>query len=194
MVKVFIVLNLILILTLNYGCSAPGVLATGGGATMVVVEGDRTVGAVIDDASIKLQITGKFISSENDLFLYIDSSVIEGRVLLTGIVDLQEIRIDAVRRVWEIGGVKEVINEIEVGNKATLKEYSQDLWINTQVKGMAAKTLGLRALSFNFETIKGKVYIAGITSRKEQLEELINSIENIKGIKEIVNYAVVKEE
>ena len=194
MVKVFIVLNLILILILNYGCSAPGVLATGGGATMVVVEGDRTVGAVIDDASIKLQITGKFISSENDLFLNIDSSVIEGRVLLTGIVDLQEIRIDAVRRVWEIGGVKEVINEIEVGDKTTLKEYSQDLWINTQVKGMAAKTLGLRALSFNFETIKGKVYIAGITSRKEQLEELINSIENIKGIKEIVNYAVVKEE
>ena len=194
MVKIFIVLNLILILILNYGCSAPGVLATGGGATMVVVEGDRTGGAVIDDASIKLQITGKFISSENDLFLNIDSSVIEGRVLLTGIVDLQEIRIDAVRRVWEIKGVKEVINEIEVGNKATLKEYSQDLWINTQVKGMAAKTLGLRALSFNFETIKGKVYIAGITSRKEQIEELINSIENIKGIKEIVNYAVVKEE
>ena len=194
MVKVFIVLNLILILILNYGCSAPGVLATGGGATMVVVEGDRTVGAVIDDASIKLQITGKFISSENDLFLNIDSSVIEGRVLLTGIVDLQEIRIDAVRRVWEIGGVKEVINEIEVGNKTTLKEYSQDLWINTQVKGMAAKTLGLRALSFNFETIKGKVYVTGITSRKKQLEELINSIENIKGIKEIVNYAVVKEE
>jgi len=194
MVKVFIVLNLILILILNYGCTAPGVLATGGGATMVVVEGDRTVGVVIDDASIKLQIASKFISSENDLFLNIDSSVIEGRVLLTGIVDLQEIRIDAVRRVWEIGGVKEVINEIEVGDKTTLKEYSQDLWINTQVKGMAAKTLGLRALSFNFETIKGKVYIAGITSRKEQLEELINSIENIKGIKEIVNYAVVKEE
>ena len=194
MVKIFIILNLILILTLNYGCSAPGVLATGGGATMVVVEGDRTVGTVIDDATIKLQIASKFISSENDLFLNIDSSVIEGRVLLTGIVDLQEIRIDAVRRVWEIGGVKEVINEIEVGNKATLKEYSQDLWINTQVKGMAAKTLGLRALSFNFETIKGKVYIAGITSRKEQIEELINSIENIKGVKEIVNYVIVKEE
>ena len=181
-------------LTLNYGCSAPGVLATGGGATMVVVEGDRTVGTVIDDASIKLQIASKFISSEDDLFLNIDSSVIEGRVLLTGIVNSQEIRIDAVRRVWEIEGVKEVINEIEVGNKATLKEYSQDLWINTQVKGLAAKTLGLRTLSFNFETIKGKVYIAGITSRKKQLEELIDSIGNIKGVKEIVNYVIVKEE
>ena len=73
-------------------------------------------------------------------------------------------------------------NEIEVGDKTTLKEYSQDLWINTQVKGVAAKTLGLRALSFNFETIKGKVYIAGITSRKEQLEELKKEGKKQKGL------------
>ena len=167
MVKVFLVLNLILLLILNYGCSAPGVLATGGGATMVVVEGDRSVGTVIDDASIKLQIASKFISSEDELFLDIDTAVIEGRVLLTGIVDSQEIRIDAVRRVWEVEGVKEVINEIEVGNRASLKDYGKDLWINTQAKALSAKTIGLRSLAYNFETIKGKIYIAGITSRPE---------------------------
>ena len=194
MIKVLLVLNLIFILILNYGCTAPGTLAAGGGATMVVVEGDRSVGTVIDDTTIKLQIASKFITSENDLFLDIDTTVIEGRVLLTGIVFTQELRIDAVRRVWEVGGVKEVINEIEVGDKATLKEYSQDLWINTQVKTAAAKSLGLRVLSFNFETIRGKVYVAGITSRKEQIEHLIASIENIKGVKEIVNYTILKEE
>ena len=194
MIKLFLVLNFILILVLNYGCSAPGILATGGGATMIVVEGDRSVGTVIDDTAIKVQIASKFITSEDDLFLNVETSVMEGRVLLTGIVGSQEIRIDAVRRVWEVKGVKEVINEIDIGNKATLKEYSQDLWINTQVRGKAAKTLGLRALSFNFETIRGKVYIAGITSRKEQLAQLINSIENIKGVKEIVNYVIVKED
>lgn len=192
--KIFLTITLFFVLFLNFGCSAPGVLATSGGTTMVIAEGDRSVGEVIDDATIKLQIAGKFISSEESLFLDIDTSVINGRVLLTGIVDKQETRISAVRRVWEVGGVKEVINEIEVGDKTTLKEYSTDLWINTQVKGIAAKTLGLRALSYNFETIRGKVYIAGITSRKEQLNELINSIENIKGVTEIVNYTIIKEE
>ena len=92
-----------------------------------------------------------------------------------------------------IEGVKEVINEIEVGDKTTLKEYSKDLWINTQVKGVAAKTLGLRTLSYNFETIKGKVFVAGVTSRPEQLNTLLEVIKNIKGVKEIVNYVVVKE-
>ena len=160
---------------------------------MVVAEGDRSLGTVIDDATIKVQIAQTFISSEENLFLNIDTSVIEGRVLLTGIVDTQEIRIDAVKRVWAVKGIKEIINEIEVGDKTTFKEYGQDLWITTQVRGLAAKNLGLRGLSYNFETIKGKVYIAGITSRKDQLETLIQVIKTIKGVKEIVNYVIVKE-
>ena len=194
MVKTFLVINILFLIILNYGCSPSGILATGGGTTMVIAEGDRSFGSVIDDATIKVQIARKFLSSEENLFLNIDTSIIEGRVLLTGIVNKQESRIDAVRRVWEVAGVQEVINEIEVGDKTTFKEFSQDLWINTQVKGIAAKNLGLRSLSYNFETIKGKVYVAGITSRKEQLDLLIDSIKNIKGIKEIVNYVIIKEE
>ena len=194
MVRIFLVINILFLSILNYGCSPAGILASGGATTMVVAEGDKSLGTVIDDATIKLQIAQNFLSSKENLFLNVDTFITEGRVLLTGIVNTQETRIDAVRKVWEVSGVQEVINEIEVGNKTTLKEYSQDLWINTQVKAIAAKTLGLRGLSYNFETIKGKVFVAGITSRKEQLNLLIESIENIKGIKEIVNYVIVKEE
>ena len=49
-------------------------------------------------------------------------------------------------------------------------------------------------VSYNFETIQGKVYIAGITSRPKQLEQLIDSVKTIKGVKEIVNYVIIKEE
>ena len=63
----------------------------------------------------------------------------------------------------------------------------------TQVKGLAAKTIGLRALSYNFETIKGKVYIAGITSRPEQLDQVVEVTKTVKGVKEIVNYVIIKE-
>ena len=160
---------------------------------MVIAEGDRTAGSVIDDATIKVQVSAKFISSENNLFLNIDTSVIEGRVLLTGIVDDQKTRIEAVRRVWEVNGVKEVVNEIQVGEKPTIKEYANDLWITTQIKALAAKNIGLRAMSYNFETIRGKVYVVGLTSRKDQLDILLNSIKGVKGVKEIVNYVILNE-
>lgn len=193
MIKLTLLFVSLILLMINIGCSPVGVLASGGSATMVVAEGDRSLGTVVDDATIKLNLSAKFLKSENSLFIDVNSNVTEGRVLLTGLVDTQEIRIEAVRKVWEISGVKEVINEIEVGDKTTLKEYMNDLWINTQVKSLAAKTIGLRSFSYNFETIKGKVYIAGITSRPEQLQAIVENTKTIKGVKEIVNYVVIKE-
>jgi osmotically-inducible protein OsmY len=188
-----LVLSLLIILFLH-ACSPANILATGGGSAMVIAEGDRSMGSVVDDATIKVNIAAKFINSEDNLFVNISTTVLEGRVLLTGLVDNQEIRIDAVRKVWEVDGVQEVINEIQVGNRDSLKEYANDLWINTQAKGLAAKAVGLRVVGYNFETIQGKVYIAGITSRPEQLEKLINAVKTVKGVKEIVNYVIIKEQ
>jgi len=186
--------TLILIFSINIlGCSPVGILASGGATGMVVAEGDRSFGTVVDDATIKINIAAKFINSDDNLFVDVSTSVLEGRVLLTGLVDNQEIRIDAVRRVWEVEGVNEVVNEIQIGNRSSLKEYAQDVWITTQVRGLAAKTIGLRAIAYNFETIKGKVYIVGITSRPEQLEEVIDVAKTVKGVTEIVNYVIVKK-
>ena len=158
---------------------------------MVVAEGDRSLGSVVDDATLKVNIAAKFLSADDQLFLNINTTVLEGRVLLTGLVDNQENRIEAVRLVWEIEGVKEVINEIQLGNRDKLKDYASDLWINTQAKAVAAKTVGLRSVAYNFETIQGKLYVAGITSRAEQAEDLIEALKTIKGVKEIINYIII---
>ena len=190
----FLLLPMLLItMFINYGCSPANILATGSGSAMVVAEGERSLGTVIDDATIKVNIAAKFLNEGNNLFVNINTSVLEGRVLLTGLVDNQEIRIDAVRLVWEVEGVREIINEVEIGNRSTLSDYASDLWINTQARGLAAKTIGIKAVTFNFETIKGKIYIAGISTKPEQLEELILALKNIKGVTEIVNYVILKE-
>ena len=183
----------VIFFTFIYGCSPSSILATGGSTAMVVAEGDRSLGTFVDDATIKVNLAAKFLGSNNDIFVNVNTSVLEGRVLLTGLVDNQEIRIDAVRLVWEVEGVKEVVNEIEVGNRDGLKDYASDLWINTQARGVAAKTIGLRSVAYNFETINGKVYLAGITSKPEQMNELIEALKTIKGVKEIVNYVIIKK-
>ena len=189
-----ILLLVLLLSSINIlSCSPAGILASGGATGMVIAEGDRSLGTVVDDATIKINIASKFINSDDNLFIDVGTNVLEGRVLLTGLVDNQEIRIDAVRRVWDVEGVNEVINEIQIGNRESIKEYAQDLWITTQVRGLAAKTIGLRSIAYNFETIQGKVYIAGITSRADQLEELVKVAKTVKGVTEIINYVIIKE-
>ena len=65
--------------------------------------------------------------------------------------------------------------------------------INTQARAIAAKTVGIKAITFNFETIQGKIYVAGITSRQDLLDEMILALKNIKGVEDIVNYVIIKE-
>jgi osmotically-inducible protein OsmY len=192
-IEIYFIPMFLICASINYGCSPAGILATGGSGAMVVAEGERSLGTVVDDATIKVNIAAKFLNAGNNLFVNINTSVLEGRVLLTGLVDNQELRIEAVRLVWEAEGVQEIINEIEIGNRSSIKDYANDLWINTQARGVAAKTMGIRSVTFNFETIKGKIYIAGITTRPELLEETISALKNIKGVNEIVNYVIIKE-
>jgi osmotically-inducible protein OsmY len=187
------VISILFLSLMNIGCSPANVLATGGSTAMVVAEGERTFGTVVDDATIKVNIAAKFLNAGSNMFVEINTTVLEGRVLLTGLVKDQETRIEAVRLVWEINGVNEVINELEIGNRDTLKDYATDLWINTQARAVSAKIVGLRVVGYNFETINGKVYVAGITNKPEQLESLIQSLKTIKGVKEIVNYVIVKK-
>ena len=187
------VVSILFLSLLNIGCSPANVLATGGSTAMVVAEGDRTFGTVVDDATIKVNIAAKYLNAGSNMFVEINTTVLEGRVLLTGLVKDQETRIEAVRLVLEINGVNEVINELEIGNRDTLKDYATDLWINTQARAVSAKIVGLRVIGYNFETINGKVYVAGITNKPEQLESLIQSLKTIKGVKEIVNYVIVKK-
>ena len=193
MIRSIILIVGLVFLSIVYGCSPAGVLASSGATTMVVAEGDKSLGTAVDDATIKLNISRKLLISKNNLFINIDTSVVEGMVLLTGIVKNQESRIEAVKIVWEIKGVKEVINEIEIGDKTSIKEYANDVWITTQIKTLAARDIGLRSISYNIETIRGKVFLAGITSRPEQLETLVDITKSVKGVNEVVNYVVIKE-
>ena len=191
-IKILIIPIFLIFILLNQGCSPTGILATGGSSALVVAEGERSMGTVIDDATIKVNIAAKFLNAGNNLFVNINTSVLEGRILLTGLVDNQEIRIDAVRLVWEVEGVKEIINEIEIGNRSTLKDYASDLWSNTQARAVAAKTVGIKSITFNFETIQGKIYIAGISTRPDLLGDMISALKNIKGVNEIVNYVIIR--
>ena len=193
MIRSIILVIGLVFLSIGYGCSPAGILASSGATTMVVAEGDKSLGTAVDDATIKFNISRKLLISENNLFVNIDTSVVEGMVLLTGIVKNQESRIEAVKIVWEVEAVKEVINEIEIGDKTSIKEYANDVWITTQSKALAVKDIGLRSISYNIETIRGKGFLAGITSRPKQLETLVNIAKNVKGVGEIVSYVVIKE-
>ena len=103
----YLISFIVLLQLILSSCSPMGAIVTTTSAGAVVAEGDRTVGEAVDDTAIKIKIAEKFAKSKSGIFLDVDTTVRVGTVLLTGIVDSQEIRIEAVKLVWEVSGVKE---------------------------------------------------------------------------------------
>ena len=59
-------------------------------------------------------------------FLGVKIRVDDGVVLLTGKVDNPQIRVEATRISWEPRGVIEVVNEIQVSEKSSIKDIAKD--------------------------------------------------------------------
>ena len=59
MIKSIIVVIGLVFLSIGYGCSPAGVLASSGATTLVIAEGDKSLGTAVDDATIKFNISRK---------------------------------------------------------------------------------------------------------------------------------------
>ena len=83
--------------------------AIGAGATAgVTIAQERSVEEAIGDAAIKVALTHKLIQADfRDLFRAVGVDVIEGRVMLSGIVDNQRLKDQAGELTWQVGDVDE---------------------------------------------------------------------------------------
>lgn len=188
----FILVLFLSVLVLN-GCVAAALTgATTGG---VWATQERSVGNAIDDAGIIAQINSKYVQKHfDDLFRSVNIKVHEGRVLLTGIVPNAENKKDAEELAWQVAGVKEVINELEVSKDFSYQGYVSDSWINTEIAARLLADKHIHSVNYSVNTVNGTVYILGIAQDKKELMSVAETISKIKGVKRVVGHVRLKDD
>jgi osmotically-inducible protein OsmY len=161
----------------------------------VVVAQERSVGSAVDDAGILLKIKNAYAEKDyKDLLANVEIKVVEGRVLLTGNVDKSDSQIEAVRIAWTIPGVKEVINEIQINDKAGFANYARDVWISTQIKSRLLFTKDIRSVNFSVITVNQVVYIMGIAQDQSELNRVTNVCSTTQYVQRVVSYVRMKDD
>ncbi len=89
------------------------ITAATGAATETVYVGaqERSVSDAGSDGRIQMLLDDKLFKYQVDLFRAVDTTVVEGRVLMTGNVPKPEDRVKATELAWEVPGVRQVMNE-----------------------------------------------------------------------------------
>ena len=187
-------LTLFFILVFLSGCASAimGGVATIGVATVQ----ERSVKDAAIDLKLEIQIQEGLLRSDAEkLFINVDIHVVEQRVLLIGNVSSQELRDKAARIVWETSPkIKEVLNEITIGNKSSLVSEAKDARISLSLSGLLIADTEVSDINFSHSVSKQVIYLMGIASNEIELNKIIYHARTVKGVKKVISHIIIKND
>ena len=172
-------------------CSPVGLAVGAGASLMTASQTEKGLEGSAKDLRIKAEINHNLFQEDHELFGAVKVSVDNGKVLITGSVPNPQDRIEISKLSWKVGGVREVINEVQVTNKASFTNRAKDLLINKSLQTQLLLDQSINFINFDVDTVNGVVYIFGIARDQEEINRIIKHARNINYVENIINYMSV---
>ena len=168
------------------GCAVTAVgAATGAGAT---ASEERGLGGAISDTELRMRINSLWFDKDERMWRKLELQVHKGRALLTGVLDSREMADEAVGLAWKAKGVREVINEIQIGESGGAIGYARDTKISAEIKSRLVLDTKVASLNYSVTTTKGVVYIIGSARSQRELDIVNWYARNVGGVRKVVSY------
>lgn len=145
----------------------------------------------VSDTVIEAKLIDKFIKNDASFVTGVESSVSNGSVLMTGKLDTQDQKILATRLAWEIKGVKEVINEIQLVSDKSIKTTAKDLAARAQLRAALIGDQEISSLNYSIDVVNGIVYLSGVAANEKERERVITHAQALRFAKKVVNYIIL---
>ena len=174
------------------GCGPTAVIGAGATAGSAAMQ-ERGFVKTVDDTTIEAKIGARLVQESTSLFVDVSAEVYEGRALLTGAVQKVEDRIEAVRITWNVEGVTEVINEIQVRDASGIVDAARDRWITTKLSTQITIDNRIKGVNYAIETVNGTVYLIGIAQDEAELQRVKNHARQISHVRRIISHVRIKD-
>jgi osmotically-inducible protein OsmY len=155
---------------------------------------ERSFGDAVGDVNARTDLNARLLAEGPALFANVATSVIEGRVHLSGTVPTNEERLTATRIAWGTPNIKEVVNDIEVTNEGDLLDTVRDRWINTQVRARILSDGAIKDINYTINTQNRTIYILGIAQDQAELDRVLAHARSVPEARRVVNYALLKDD
>ncbi len=175
------------------GCTPTGAIVGGVAAAGVTIAEERSVESVIDDANIKITILNALLKESESLFADVSTTVIEGRVLVTGEVPTDKDRDTANTLISSVAGVEVVLKELQVSDEETISSSASDAWISAKLKTRMLQDLEIKQVNYSIDTVNRVVYVIGIAQDQAEADRVYLHARDISGVRKIVSHVVLKD-
>ena len=181
-IKKIILLLSFIIFTGCVGYSSTGVLGTG----VSIALDPRSLGTQIDDSIMQQNLRARLISADKSYIISVKTKILDGRIFLTGKVNSVEDKLNITKLAWEIKGARSVNNDLQIKEKFNFKRSAKDLLITSQLRAALIGSKKIKAVNYNIDTYKKKIYVYGIAQNKTERDEVIKEAKQILDVEDVV--------
>ncbi len=166
-----------------------------GAAGQVGVEAvrERGLSGAADDAGTRLSITRRWIERgiyADNLYL----QIWEGRVLVSGAVDSAVTRAEAIQSVWEVEGVREVINEVDIVPRYGVSGYVRDVSIVNTINGRLLLARDIASVNYSVDSVRGKVFLLGVAQSEAERQRVLAIVRAAPGVRRVADYVLLRDD
>lgn len=183
-------ISLVLIIPALQGCVA--VIATAAGGGVLVAEDRRTNPAMFEDESLEFKVGGRIIEKYNSQRdkLHLNVTSYNRNVLITGEVPSDEVKAGAEKIAREVPNVRNVTNELVVGEPASFGSRSNDTLITSKVKTRYIEARKFQPNWVKVVTENKVVYLMGIVNHKEAADaaDIASTTSGVEKVVKVFEY------
>ena len=183
-------LIILIFLTSCVGTSSTGIFGTG----VTIAMDPRTLGTQIDDSIMDKSLDAKLLSTNKNYFLNVKTKIIDGRIFITGKVDKVEEKLNITKMAWETKGARSVKNDLKIKDEFNFKQSAKDLLITSQLRSALIFNKKTKAVNYNIDTYKKKIYIYGIAETTEERDQVIDEAKQILDVEDVISSILLVED
>ncbi|XDZ62342.1 BON domain-containing protein [Alphaproteobacteria bacterium LSUCC0396] len=165
-----------------------------GTAAVAASTTEKGLSTSVADTQIHAKLTDRFVNTDFSLVTAVDITVNDGAVLMTGKVKTPEEKILATRLAWEIFGVREVVNELQVTDTSSIKDIAKDLAASATLRTKLITDSNISSLNFSIDVVNGTVYLSGVAANAEEMNRVVAHARDIRFTQQVVNYITLQSD
>ena len=155
---------------------------------------EKGLGTSINDNLIKTKISNLIYKYEKELIADTKIFVNSGSVLFTGKVKNPNDKIELTKLAWNIRGVKEVNNEIQVTDTTSIKNIARDIASLSEIRARIMSDKLINSLNFSIDVVNDKAYISGVATNELEMNLVKSHASSARFVKEVYNYIILNKD
>ena len=181
------------IITLFLQSCAP-LVGTVGMVSIGAATKEKGLGTSINDNLMKTKISNLIYKYNKDLIADTKVFVNNGSVLFTGKLINPNDKIEFTKLAWNIRGVKEVNNEIQVTDMTSIKNIARDIASLGEIRARLMSDKSINSINFSVDVVNDKAYISGVATNELEMNLVKSHASSARFIKEVYNYIILNKD